>query len=473
MAEYKLNTTLENNKVFLVNRSELEGKFEMSYYLPSIRFLEEKIRNKTKKTLRDFIVKMASGATPSVTEEEKYYSNAEDGIPFLRVQNLQTNGKIYLKDVKYINLETHENYLKRSQVNGGDLLIKITGVGRMAIASVAPDNFIGNTNQHMVVIKTGSREISEYLSNYLNLDFVEKLATRRATGGTRPALDYKALKSIPIIENVDFSILKEAEIKKQTKEAEAKALLASIDTYLLGELGITLPEKDNSLQARIFTTNFSEVSGGRLESMFYTKYNKDVINSIENSIYPLASIKSKCKFIPGYAFSSDNYINNSDCYLITIKNISKNTVDLENVTYLPDDYYEIHKRFQIKRDDLLIAMTGATIGKVGIFDSDAKALLNQRNGIIKSDCLNTFYLMNLLNTELFQSIILKNSVGGAQPNISESDITKIKIPFPQLEKQNEIAIHIQNIRSQAKVLQEEANLVLEQAKQQVEEIILR
>ena len=56
----------------------------------------------------------------------------------------------------------------------------------------------------MVVIKTWSSELSEYLANYLNLDIIEKLATRRATGGTRPALDYKALKSIPIIENIDF-----------------------------------------------------------------------------------------------------------------------------------------------------------------------------------------------------------------------------------------------------------------------------
>ena len=55
--------------------------------------------------------------------------------------------------------------LQRSQVAEGDLLVKITGVGRMAVASVAPKDFIGNTNQHMVVIKTGDASISYYVCN--------------------------------------------------------------------------------------------------------------------------------------------------------------------------------------------------------------------------------------------------------------------------------------------------------------------
>ena len=60
-------------------------------------------------------------------------------------------------------------YLKRSQVKGGDLLVKITGVGRMAVASVAPDGFVGNTNQHMAVIRTDSKEVSTILASYLLL----------------------------------------------------------------------------------------------------------------------------------------------------------------------------------------------------------------------------------------------------------------------------------------------------------------
>ena len=264
MSNFKLSADIDNNKIFLVKRSELEGRLDIDYYRPQIMNLEKKIRQKSVKKLNHFILKMASGSTPSVTEEEKFYSTAETGIPFLRVQNLNPNGEISLDNVRYINEETHNKYLKRSQVLENDLLVKITGVGRMAIASVAPQGFIGNTNQHMVVIKTASAAESRYLANYLNLDIIEALATRRATGGTRPALDYKALKSIPIIENIDFSLLRIAEEKSQKLKQQAQALLASIDIYLLTELGITLPKQDNSLEKRIFRVSSRELSGGRL-----------------------------------------------------------------------------------------------------------------------------------------------------------------------------------------------------------------
>jgi type I restriction enzyme S subunit len=165
-------------------------------------------------------------------------------------------------------------------------------------------------------------------------------------------------------------------------------------------------------------------------------------------------------------------MNSSNCKLITIKNISKNTVSLDNCTYLPDEYYSQYKRFQIHKDDLLIAMTGATIGKVGIYESKDNALLNQRNGIIRSHALNTFWLMNLLNTELYQSLIIRNSVGGAQPNISETNITKLHIPLPSTEQQDEIAEHIQSIRDKAKQLQQQATEVLEKAKKQIEKQII-
>ncbi|MBD3725443.1 MAG: restriction endonuclease subunit S [Flavobacteriaceae bacterium] len=223
------------------------------FYIPSIKKLEEQVKSKGSIPLRKFVEKISSGATPKTAEKEKYYSDEENGIPFLRVQNLSPTGFLEIDNCKYINKETHNNYLRRSQVNGGDLLVKITGVGRMAVASVAPDDFVGNTNQHMVVIKTKDKNTSHILASYLNSEIGEKLASRRATGGTRPALDYPALLSIPIIyDERILEIHNDAIAKKQQKEQEAKELLDSIDDYLLDELGITLPEVDNSLEKRIF-----------------------------------------------------------------------------------------------------------------------------------------------------------------------------------------------------------------------------
>ncbi|MBQ9619494.1 MAG: restriction endonuclease subunit S, partial [Neisseriaceae bacterium] len=221
-----------NNKVFFVNRREIEGRLDSEYYRPDIAKLEKVIRQKSTKKLADFAYFMASGGTPNVSEEN-YYSDEKNGIPFLRVQNLTEQGVLDLNGLKYISKDVHQNMLKHSQFDDQDLLVKITGVGRMAVASVSPIGFVGNTNQHMIVVKTKNRKISEYLASYLNLNIVEKLAKRRSTGGTRPALDYSALRSIPIIENIDFSKWENAKIQAQSIQKQSQTLLNSISDYLL------------------------------------------------------------------------------------------------------------------------------------------------------------------------------------------------------------------------------------------------
>lgn len=217
---YTLPPSLNPSKVFILQKSELEKRLDPFYYVPELLKLEKKILAKTPGKLRNYVINIASGATPKTTESEKYYADKENGIPFLRVQNLSPTGVLEFDDCKYINEETHNGMLKRSLVSAGDLLVKITGVGRMAVASVVPVRFEGNINQHVCVVKTGSKEISETLAAFLNSDIGEKLASRRSTRGTRPALDYPALLSIPIIE--DAGIL---QITTKVIEQKQKVLM--------------------------------------------------------------------------------------------------------------------------------------------------------------------------------------------------------------------------------------------------------
>lgn len=470
MAQFNISDTVDRNKVFLVKRSELFERLD-----PDMVLYTKKTQSYKFKTfpLKSILVKAPQyGANESgierISSEEPRY---------IRITDIDEYG--LLKDNIGV---TAENIEDRFILNDNDILFARSGntVGKAYLHKKAKVNYDCFFAGYMIrFIVDESKILADYLFTYTQLNIYKNWVNAIQRTAGQPNINAEEYKSLLIplppkeIQQQIVEKINSAYTQKQQKEAQATALLASIDTYLLNELGITLPEKDTSLQSRIFTTSFSEVSGGRFESQYYTKYNKDVLISIENSKYSIEKIKKHTQFIPGYAFSSDSYVEFSECYLITIKNISKNTVELENVTYLPNHFFEDYSKFQINRNDLLIAMTGATIGKVGIYESYDKALLNQRNGIIKSKTLNTFYLMNLLNTEIYQSLILKNSVGGAQPNISETDITRIDIPLPPKEKQDEIAAHIQHIRVQAKQLQEEAKAVLEEAKREVEKMIIR
>ncbi|MGJ0428424.1 hypothetical protein [Methylobacter sp.] len=251
-----------------MRKGDIEGRVDPFYYIPEIVELEKKVRRISTQRLRSFIISISSGATPSVREEEKFYSDAKNGVPFIRVQNLSHTNELILNDLKYINHETHQKYLNRSQIREGDLLVKITGVGRMAVSSVVPSNFEGNINQHLVAIKTKDSFTSEVLATFLNTDIAEKLASRRATGGTRPALDYTALKSMPIIFKPEIvEIVKKSVVAKRQKEAEADALLSSIDGYLLQALGVILPQA--SEKKAFFYTCSSKVYGRRFDPFYH------------------------------------------------------------------------------------------------------------------------------------------------------------------------------------------------------------
>ena len=146
-----------------------------------------------------------------------------------------------------------------------------------------------------------------------------------------------------------------------------------------------------------------------------------------------------CNFESGYAFSSDDY-KDKGTPLVRISNIQDGLVSLDNCVYIEGD---IDKRFIISNGDLLIAMSGATTGKMGVYQYDCPALLNQRVGNIK---VNTSLLLQKYRDYFMQSqgdLILKLSYGGAQPNVSAKIISDLFIPIPSLNEQEKIVAEIE------------------------------
>lgn len=446
---YQVPQHINKDKIFIVKKSEIEGRLEPNFYRPSIATLEKKIRSLSSKRLRSYAQSFAGGATPSKREYEKYYSESETGIPFLRVQNLQTNGELSLNECIYINEETHNGLLKRSQVSEGDLLVKITGVGRMAIASVAPKDFVGNTNQHMVVIKTGNSAVSKYLARYLNLDIIEKIASRHSTGGTRPALDYHSLKNIPIIEGLDFSIIDNAIKAKKAKEVEAQQLLDSIDGYLLKELGITIPSVDDGLKNRIFLSSFSKIEGNRIDPIYSLYLDKNA----SSAKYDNTSLRSVAHIEKGNTLSS------SDVEEGNIPVIAGGQTSPYN-----------HNKSNYKGNIITVSASGAYAGYVWyhdypIYATDCCVIFSKDESIFI-----TKYLFEVL--KLQQNGIYRSQTGAAQPHVYASDLQMLNIPVVSIKKQKEIVDYIANIRTRAKALQAEGKAILEDTKRKVEEMII-
>ncbi|MDK3742299.1 restriction endonuclease subunit S [Staphylococcus pseudintermedius] len=138
----------------------------------------------------------------------------------------------------------------------------------------------------------------------------------------------------------------------------------------------------------------------------------------------------------GYAFKS-NLFSEKGMPIIRITDINKSTVK-KGTVYYPESI-EINERFKIKQYDILIAMSGATTGKVGKYISEKPSLLNQRIGkfVMKKGTDNNF-MFTYLNSLYFKKELSKLLVAGAQPNISSQDIENINLFIPINEEQRKI-----------------------------------
>lgn len=394
---------------------------------------------------------MTSGVTPKITEYDKYYSDSVDGIPFLRVQNLFPEG-LNLTDCKYINKDTHNGLLKRSRVFQGDLLIKITGVGRMAVTSIAPKGFEGNINQHIVVVKTKNPEFNEQIAAFLNSDIGEMLATHRSTGGTRPALDYTALRSIPIIldDNI-VDIMKHAYVKKETVEKELQLLLNSVNAYLLQELGIVFPVEENcTLDSRMRYVSSCRVLGNRFDPFAHTKkyefyknpqtiYKciklKDLIISIQTGLPVRRDFRSEQGKYPYYGSNGIiGYMND----------------------YTHEGQY------------LVIAQDGY-IGNHYIVNG--KFWASNHSWIIKinTNRCNYDYIKAFLDLWDYSYLV----TGGVIPKLTQSSVKNIPIILPDLKIQEKIVSHIAQIHIQVEKLQKQSCDIMDVAKDKVKKMLLK
>ena len=277
---------------------------------------------------------------------------------------------------------------------------------------------------------------------------------------------------------------------KRQKEAEAQQLLGSIDNYLLGELGIELPEQQqNTIETRMFTRRFSDISGGRFDPKLYDKNTNALKKAISNSSYPTLKLEEFIiQSIAGDWGTEDIKENLSPeyqkCLVIRateFDNFYNLNLDNSRVIFRLIQTKKLRK-IDIQANDLLIEKSGGSpdqpVGRIAIISEE---LLKSHNlcysnfihKIRVSALINPEYLFCFLRT--IHNIKLTNSMQSQTNgirNLIMRDYFNQKIPIPALEKQMEIVHHIANLRNKANELQQQAQDVLEQAKLEVEQMIL-
>jgi len=165
-----------------------------------------------------------------------------------------------------------------------------------------------------------------------------------------------------------------------------------------------------------------------------------------------------CKILNGFAFKSKEY-QSEGTPLLRISNFDDGNVVVDDKSiYVDKSFLKTKTDFIVQKGDILIALSGATTGKYGIYNYDFPSLLNQRIGLIKSSTsskLSGKYFYHYLN--ILKDEILRKAGGAAQPNISTKTIGELKIPFPSLLQQQKIA----NILDAADTLRQNDKLLNE------------
>ena len=163
------------------------------------------------------------------------------------------------------------------------------------------------------------------------------------------------------------------------------------------------------------------------------------------SEYELSSLGSVANVRSGYAFKSGD-MGDKGYPIIKIKNVVPPTVDITDCERVSETVMaEIPnvERYAIEQGDILIAMTGATVGKVGRFPATRERFyLNQRVGKVYLTAPRKAayrYLYYVLSQDIYVRQMFGTADGSAQANISGAQIERLEIPLPPLIKQWAIA----------------------------------
>ena len=463
------------SKIFTTWSDDVEkgGRLDAKYWLPAIRELQKAIQNGKYKSqkLGDFITDIRYGLSTA-------NDYVDFGIPFLRILNLKNDG-IDVSDVVYLS-EDQKDEIGKAVVHEGDLLISRSGsVGIVVVVPKEAENFAFGS--FMIKFCLNEKINKQYISAWLNSEASRKLIEREKIGAIRGNITIETIKNfdIPIpplsVQNEVVKKIQEAYEQKKKKQAEILKILSSIDDFVLGELGIDMPRGgvervfqiwSDEIQTRLDPSYFRPIFK-MLDKIFSTtKYNvktlKNLSTKITSGATPLSGGDAYTDQDSGIPFVRSGNIN------------PDNEIDFSSLLYVkPEIHNKKLKSSQLKKGDLMIAIVGATIGQVSVYENDREANINQAIALIRLDeQVNPEYAKEFLYSKIGQIQLDRIKRPVARANISLDEVGSLQVIYPSKDKQNEMVGKIRKIRAKATELRQEAESIVISAQREVAQMIL-
>jgi restriction endonuclease S subunit len=471
---YTVPQNIDPNKIFLVNFSELEGRLDPE------QCHKERIDaiNRIKGTKKYYPLSVIASFDKTITTE------INTSVVYVGLENIESEYGNYIETSEKQSISSAAIFHKT------DVLFPKL---RPYLNKVFYASFDGICSTEFYVLKASSLVLPEYLAIFLRSSLVVNQTKHLMTGNTLPRLQTEDVKKllVPVpplhIQQQIVNVYNAALSQRKKKLNESKSKLASIDQYLLGELGITLPSKtayyedfvcseptavyhkvneyeldQNNLlvqNGQIFTTMFSEVCGGRIDPLANNPTLKAIRKRLSGSSFvPLKQVVKESNEVTNDIIKSDIYVG--------LENIESNTGNYI-VTKEKDT---ISSALRFKKGQILFPKLRPYLNKV--YFAEFEGICSTEFHVLSAHNIDSRYLQYCLLSKLTLEQTTSLMTGNTLPRLQSSDIANIQIPAPSPSKQREIADYISAIRAEAKALEQEANVILEQAKKKVEELIL-
>lgn len=322
----------------------------------------------------------------------------ERGYRALSAKNIKTGRIVQTDTIRYIDEELYRKWMK-DEVQRGDIIITSEAPFGQIFFWDSDEKIV--LSQRLFCVRIKPKYDARFIYYYMTTPEFQSELDGRATGTTVIGLRQPELMKC---------VIQCPEIQEQKV---ISAILSSIDAKIIANEKVN----DNLLEQALtlYSTQFSSLE-------------------LNGCIGDYCSVKS------GFAFKS-SWWTNCGVRVIKIGSINQDNLNLLECSYVDEAKANKAKDFVVKAGDLLIAMTGATIGKFAMVPYSSEVLLvNQRVGkfFLGNNPVEKlpFIYCTLKQPEVYGEVVNRGQ-GSAQPNISASDIMSIPCGIPNQDAIND------------------------------------
>ena len=272
-----------------------------------------------------------------------------------------------------------------------------------------------------------------------------------------------------IVDSMDL-----ARADRKAKLAEADALLAGLDDFLLYALGI----EQRPPQKAVFSVQMVDARNYRFDADFHSLRFRTIRDGIEKGRYPAERINELCEHVTtGFAAGRQNQAFDYDSGIPHLRPLNLDIfgqLSLDGTKFVPKE--SVSSDGLCVRGEVLFNNTNSTemVGKSAVFDLEQPcACSNHMTRLMPRNGVNPEYLATALNAfRRLGYLGLLSTNFNNQAGINTATLSQLRLPQPPTMEQERIANEVHHRREDARRLRAEAEADWQAAKQWFEEQLL-